>query len=347
MGRPPAGGPGIAHRQRVATIEAATREVATASADAGVNVIVFKGMVTARGCYAAPALRDYTDVDLLVRPEAMERVDARLATLGYTRDFRGDGIERRMYLANHSAYTYRHVETRAELDVHWHLMPPMWRTSVDLEALWRRARTVTIESASLRTFSIDDELLMLALHGSKERWNRLRMVYGVAKHLAAHGEADWPARLAFARAQGSERSLLLGLAMAKAALGATLPPPVERALLDARLGGATDIALRVLGTWRSVGARLGNFSWQRFSALDRPGDRARYVLRFFAYPRMKHLEVVRLPAWAYGLDFPIAMIHEVVLLPLWRLWHRLAGGHGAGEPAGGTQVSATPISGRS
>jgi hypothetical protein len=332
--------------QRVATIEAATRDVATTLAAAGIDALVFKGMVTARGCYAVPALRDYSDVDLLVRPEAMERVDALLATHGYIRDFRGDGVERRMYLANHSAYTYRHVDTRIELDVHWHLMPPMWRTSLDLDALWRRARTMTIEGTPLRTFSIDDELLMLALHGSKERWNRLRMVCDVAEHLAAHPDADWAGRLAFARAQGSERSLLLGLAMASAALGAALPAPVERALAQARLGGATDIALRVLGTWRSGGARLGDFSWQRFAALDRPIDRLRYVLRFFACPRMKHLQVVRLPTWAYGLYFPIAIAHEMALLPLWRLWHRLAGKPGIGDAGSGAQGPATPTSSR-
>src|SRR6202008_2711637 len=50
-----------------------------------IPVIPLKGPVLAETLYAHPALRPYTDLDLLIRRENVERVDDLLQRLGYRR----------------------------------------------------------------------------------------------------------------------------------------------------------------------------------------------------------------------------------------------------------------------
>lgn len=151
------------------------------------------------------------------------------------------------------------------------------------------------------------------------------MVCDVAEHLASHDGRDWDRQMQLAQDQGYQRALLSGLALASDLLDAPIPPAISVKLSSRVVRHIKSMALDILATRDYRGASLGDFSWLRYNSLDRFADRLRYVALFFGLPRLKHVAMIRLPDRAYWAYVPIALVHDLILLPLWRLWRRAFG----------------------
>ena len=90
----------------------------------------------------------------------------------------------------------------------------------------RRLITVELCGRKLRTFSIEDTLVMLSVHGAKHFWERLGWILDVAE-LTAGQPVDWPLTMRIAAKLKSTRLLLLGLYLAHELMDA---PPCGRRL---------------------------------------------------------------------------------------------------------------------
>src|SRR5262249_56842517 len=94
---------------------------------------------------------------------------------------------------------------------------------IDYEGLWQRARPTAIFGHEMLTFSPEDSLLVLAVHGGKELWWDIKWACDVADFIAAHPQLDWKAVSGRARQQGSSRMLLVATSLARQYFGARIP----------------------------------------------------------------------------------------------------------------------------
>ena len=74
--------------------------------------------------------------------------------------------------------------------------------------------------------SIEDELLLISIHGAKHFWERLLWIADVAA-LITHNAIDWDRAAAIAREADAQRMLRLALLLAKNVAGATLPAAIQ------------------------------------------------------------------------------------------------------------------------
>jgi hypothetical protein len=92
--------------------------------------------------------------------------------------------------------------------------------------------TVELGGTTLQTFSVEDTLLMLCVHGAKHFWERLIWLQDIAG-LASSQSIDWELSMRIAVALRSSRLLLLGLYLAKEMFDAPVPDAfIERATSD-------------------------------------------------------------------------------------------------------------------
>jgi hypothetical protein len=94
--------------------------------------------------------------------------------------------------------------------------------------LWDRLSRVPLGGSDVWTFSPEDSLLVLCVHGSKDAWERLKYVCDVAEFVRAHQDMDWRWVVKRAGSLGSERMLFLGLLLARDLLETPLPEEVSR-----------------------------------------------------------------------------------------------------------------------
>jgi hypothetical protein len=190
---------------------------------AGVPVIVLKGPALAVVAYGEIRLRQFSDVDILVRPEDLPKAAALLSLDGYRPVFFGmPGAERI------TARAYEDLFAKpgqlCSLDVHWHLTPQYF-PCVSEDAAWKRAMRLSLDAGSILTLSHQDLVLFLCVHAAKHGWPELQAVCDVAAVIQS-GRVDWNAIVAEASDSGSLRMLQVGLCLAHDLLGTELPEHV-------------------------------------------------------------------------------------------------------------------------
>src|SRR5207302_43551 len=122
------------------------------------------------------------------------------------------------------------VELHTEATLRYFPTPP------DLEALSRRTEAVSFASREVLTFSGEDALPILCVHGSKHFWERLLWICDIAQLAHIPRGLDWEVALEQARRLGAERMTLLGLHLANGLLGAAVPHPILRPVQEDRRG---------------------------------------------------------------------------------------------------------------
>ena len=198
-----------------------------ALAGAGVDALVLKGPVLARGWYDPPAPRPYGDLDLLVRPADLPVAVAALeAVPGTSLASSWDGL-RRLGAGEVDLL----LPGGTPLDLHWSLLfHPAWRRRMHLptEPLLARAVALRVDGRDLRTLEVTDTLHHLALHASLGGGTRL-VWYADLAAVVAHGP-DWDALVARSRAARTGLAVGHALHRAQAWLGVPVPDGVVAAL---------------------------------------------------------------------------------------------------------------------
>ena len=149
---------------RAALQDHAAEQVLAAFAEAGLPVIVLKGLALRHRVYA-PSERKMSDIDLLVRRTDWDRANDLLCSLGYVvspddhdwmpdfaREFMGETPYRKGAMV---------------VDLHWHLTAMSWfraTTAIELEALWANAFPMDIGSTTALRLCPEDEVIHLCYH---------------------------------------------------------------------------------------------------------------------------------------------------------------------------------------
>ena len=307
---------------------------------AGVPFITFKGPTLEALAYATPGLRECADIDILVRESDLAATVPVMERIGYRLEDRLGPLEERIFRGYHFAYEFVDSTSAANVDAHWQLLPSTWNIPLDYDGLWRRSRTTTIAGRNVRIFADEDLLFYLALHSTKERWLRLRMICDIAEFLRARASLDWDRALSSATAQGGRRMILLAAHLAAEWLGAPVPERIRaRARRDHVILRFEAERWQTMQSGNEDFSRLFELSAFRLLVLDRLTDRLRYVLRTLTTPRLVHTQIVRLPAGLAAGYVPVKIIHDYLAQPAWRLARRLCGrpANAIARPQNGTR----------
>jgi Uncharacterised nucleotidyltransferase len=113
-----------------------------------------------------------------------------------------------------------------------------------IEDYFARQMSVRIDSREVPAPSLEDELVLVCIHGAKHFWEKLAWVADVARLVSRQKNIDWERAAASARAVDAEHLLHTGLRLAAEVLRTELPPLIaDGAQQDAV---AAKLAARVL-----------------------------------------------------------------------------------------------------
>lgn len=224
----------------------------------GVPAIAFKGPTLAALAYDEAGLREFSDLDILVRPAAIARVRQTLIAHDY-RPKCSDArvIESPVFQCIEEPFVAADGVTL--LDLHWRILPH-YTSFPDADSLWARARRVELRGRSVATLATEDLLLFLCLHGAKHGWPLLSWICDLAGLIlrgAAHGvPIDWRTLVSRSESVHCRRALLLGLGLVHDLMNAAIPPDLIAAFRDDAV--ATRLARRVIrAMFRNFGDRAG------------------------------------------------------------------------------------------
>jgi hypothetical protein len=279
----------------------------------GILAIPYKGPIVAALAYGNLALREFSDLDILVRQRDVPRLWELLVAHGYRPGLDPKAMREAAPLPIPGQYPFQSpggdlIEFHTGSTLRYFPIP------LDFEALAARLEPVSLGGRKVLSLSAADALPLLCVHGSKHFWDRLGWIVDIAELAQLPSGLDWTRAFAAARAMDCEQMLLLGLSLAHDPLLAPIP---EEILNQAQASAAVQ---RLAGTVRR---RLFADRGRAFGALQRLLFRVRmranlwkglgYALRLLAQPTEEDWAMVPLPVrlWPmYSLLRPLRLLRE-------------------------------------
>jgi hypothetical protein len=192
----------------------------------GIPAVPYKGPVLAASLYKDPAVRPFNDLDILVkRKDLFEAMDV-MTSLGYQPHFRLTRAQVAAFLKSKYEFPLTHRNGWLTVELKWKLVEDFFSFPLDQEGLWARLQPITLDGKEVLTFSPEDLLIVLCMHGATHLWTSLIWVCDIAHLIDVHKDLRWESVLRRARRSRSERMLYLGLALSARLLCAPLPEEV-------------------------------------------------------------------------------------------------------------------------
>ena len=283
--------------------------IADALDRAGCPAVVLKGPAVAATLYPNLSLREFGDLDLLVRRTDVAGAMQVIRSLGFVPWRTAAGAQEEAMHQIEYSRTFTRPGDDLDLDVHWDVARSFFTGRVEAEALWTEAMEFTLHGRVLRGLSPTALLLALCVHGAKHGpfpWPRMKWICDVAEFVRGAGDFDWIAAVRRSEELGCRRTMLLGLALSRPLLDDPLPEAIESELaLESRV---EDLAGRIWA-WLSQDTPVLLSFKERvaidMTLIDSGAARLTYAVRRLFTPTSRDWGSTRLPERFGFLYMPI------------------------------------------
>ena len=272
----------------------------------GISSIPFKGPTLAALAYGELGLREFFDLDILVRSDDVRQASAALVSLGFRPQIELPAHLEHTFFEAENALAFRHETDGCAVELHWALTPKYLPFLRDPDTVWQSVTEANPGGRSIPTLGPERLLLFLCVHGAKHCWERLNWVCDVARLIDGRVPLNWGGLLAEADLSGSRRMLFVGILLARDLLGAGLPDAVAGTIeADAAAGRlARDLGRyivtdehRFMGSGRRLGLHL--------RLRERLRDRVGYAIHAALTPSVRDFESIRLPKYLSIMYLPM------------------------------------------
>jgi pterin-4a-carbinolamine dehydratase len=283
-----------------------------------IEIIPFKGPILAASVYGNPTLRQYGDLDILVREKDYPNTIALMNSEGgYQLTSRKwhflNQTKENQYIRHEPEFSLSNGTVT--VDLHQKLIKPDFFVSkyFEFDNLFRRSQPISLSNHSLTSLCPEDLLLYLCIHGSKERWRSLKWIVDIAEVIRHYPEINWDYLVNKSHTERIERMFFVGLALAKDILDTPLPEIVEHKINNTSVIQKISQKLsenlfknpgeiEIYSEWKTIYLYLSMMVnlWDKLNVIFRFRIRSLYLLWS---PNTKDSEFIQLPTSLYFLYY--------------------------------------------
>jgi len=118
-----------------------------------IPAIPYKGPVLAASVYGDIALRQFTDLDIIIHEQDILMAEELLILHGYSPEFRLNGVQGRFFIRLQRDCKYVHNNRKFITEIQWGVVQRYFPKIFDTEQLWERLEPISVEDKNTKTFS--------------------------------------------------------------------------------------------------------------------------------------------------------------------------------------------------
>lgn len=192
--------------------------------DHGIDFLLLKGFVLDTLIYKDRGwVRDFVDLDLLVRPRNIEKAARLLLDNRYLLTHTKVPLRYERKLRYHYPFSKPHLEENVYVELHTNLYPVYSPFTVDVEDLFSSASHILLDEKKIPTLSIEEELIYLCTHFLFIHGDRLELKYLFEIAQLSEKSLNWNVLVERAREEKAASFVYYSLRLAINQLGASIP----------------------------------------------------------------------------------------------------------------------------
>jgi Uncharacterised nucleotidyltransferase len=256
----------------------------------GIEALPHKGAVLAQRLFGDAAMRQFGDLDFLIRAADVSRAGDALRELGYESNLQLSPRQEREYLRVGNEHVFGRDGGKNLIELQWQILPRFYSVQFDMEALVSRSVETEFQGGRVRVLGNEDLMLVLCTHAAKHEWEHLGMVRDIAR--LAQFDLDWQWIGTEARRLGIARILMISLLLTRKLLRCELPYGLRGDVQCEILAHLFETRLRTSGL-----GDLESLKYFRMMVRLREGwkDRTRFVWRLMVTPNVGEWKSVSIP----------------------------------------------------
>jgi hypothetical protein len=191
----------------------------------GMFAVPYNGPLLAAQAYGNLAMRQFTDLDFAIRQIDVPRAAAVLEANGYKAVF-GATPPQEGTRPTHSEYQFVRAAGNVIVEMQTEITLRYFPRKLKFDALEKRLTTISIAGGEILSFSPEDTLILLSVHGAKHFWERLMWIADISELSQATPAIQWDKLFSRAKEMEVSRAVNLALYLAHQMLGTPLPDRV-------------------------------------------------------------------------------------------------------------------------
>jgi hypothetical protein len=210
------------YRRRNLVLVAELLRVVAILESADIGVIPYKGPALAEYVYGDFALREFVDLDILIKPGDALRARRVLMAAGLPAAIPVSPLAEQWHRYFHCEFSFV-LLGEVKLEVNWRQAPAYWLLPRMEDEMWERLGSLRL--AGVNTASLDpvDLVIVLCIHGSKHIWDPLKWIVDIAELFRSQPDLDWESLQTRAHEMGAAVMVEIGLLLAHDLLQAPVP----------------------------------------------------------------------------------------------------------------------------
>jgi Uncharacterised nucleotidyltransferase len=263
-----------------------------------IQFLAHKGPVLAKALYGNSAMRQFGDLDLLVKPHDVPRARAALVELGYGPRLQLSAGLERAYLRSGYEYVFGLGPERHLVELQWQIVPRFYSIAFDIDELFRRSIETRLDHATMRILRDEDLVLVLCVHAAKHGWSQLGMLRDIST--LVQRDLDWKWILREAQKLGIFKILQISLSTACELFQLMPPEMLQRGPCFPKVLQIAGQITKNLQSNRDPDIESISYFRSQIQTRERWPDRTRFVWRLLSTPSISEWESVQIPYWLSG-----------------------------------------------
>jgi hypothetical protein len=280
-----------------------------------IEAIVLKGPVLAAAAYGSLAMRQFDDLDILIRPRDYARAKSLLTDMGFRPNEDGTPAQEAKYFRRNYGSEFIDARGRILVEMYARLTDTFRAAGLETENVFARKESLTVEGLRLPSLCAADSLIFLCFHGTRHTWPLLGMISDLAAFVASRHDWPWGEILEKAREAGLRRNLSLGLMLARDAAGLELPAEVETEAEDDAVAAKLEKQILAdLFLSRTTEASYLEVALFNLKRRERLSDKVHFILRWPVLLSPMDWKTVRLPDGLFFLYIPLRFLRLIAMI---------------------------------
>ena len=274
-----------------------------------IEALAFKGPTLSQMAYGDITLRQYVDLDVLTHKKDIYKIDSLLKSHGYKRLLTLTPAQEKIWIKYAHDMGLVHHTKNVHFEMHWSFLDEDYPMQVDLEDFWKETQEVNLNGHTIPTFSNENLLVYLCIHGSKHLWERIEWIKDIDL-LIRENTIDWEKVIEKTNGTGFEKMVYLGFSLSTFLLNTPLPTFIQNEIHKYKQ--LNTISTFILESWNNPKS-----TFQKTSTIIKlfPGVKEKliYLHKIIFKPSFNEYWFINLPKglyWGYYLVRPYLLFKK-------------------------------------